>query len=168
MLGVGHPVMKHYRQDAFSNINQGDNFSYERSVFVDCTFLDCTSEGAQIDSTFVSCIFSNHDWYWCTGHSPIFVNCLFSDCDLRGSFYSASFIGCTFKGCRTGANNLGGKTEWTDCIVTDCVLIDTSLPLSNSTDIEQWPVLCRHIYLVILRLFVSMVLPNKLIHRTAV
>jgi len=137
MLVVGHPVMKHYRQDAFSNINQGDNFSYERSVFVDCTFLDCTSEGAQIDSTFVSCIFSNHDWYWCTGHSPIFVNCLFSDCDLRGSFYSASFIGCTFKGCRTGANNLGGKTEWTDCIVTDCVLIDTSLPLSNSTDIEQ-------------------------------
>ena len=121
--------MRHVLRQRFTGIKQGDNFSFESTIFVGCEFKDIVSEGAQIDSHFVKCSFDNVDWYWCIGHSPVFIDCDFNSCDLRGSFFSASFIECRFTGCNTGNDNLGGTTEWEDSVATQCTLVRTVLPI---------------------------------------
>jgi uncharacterized protein YjbI with pentapeptide repeats len=124
--------MMHWLRERFRGITQIENFDYESSVFVDCVFEDVVSEGAKIDSHFFRCTFDNVDWYWCTGFCPVFVECTFSNCDLRGSFYSASFVSCKFTNCNTGNNNLGGTTEWENCMATECTLVQTVLPIVST------------------------------------
>lgn len=121
--------MRHYIGRAYGEVTQSQKFDYTSAVFVDCSFTDMLSEGAEIDAVFVRCRFIKVDWYWCIGHGAIFIECQFSDCDLRGSFYCTSFVGCRFDRCNAGENNLGGATKWDNCLATDCVFVDTILPI---------------------------------------
>ena len=120
--------MRHRLRERYSGISQDQNFDYTDSVFIDCSFENVTSEGAEIESLFIRCSFDNVDWYWFMGHYCVFIECDFKKCDLRGSFFSTSFIGCKFTDCNTGDDALGGKTEWEDCVATECTFERTVLP----------------------------------------
>ncbi len=130
--------MKHFVGRTFSKVPQDGGLNYENAVFVDCLFDGCGSAGAQIEAVFVDCVFRDHDWYWCVGHSAVFVRRTFESSDLRGAFFTSSFIQCRFVRCQTGSDHLGGTTEWEDCQVSDCVLEETVLPLVKSRKEDGW------------------------------
>ena len=127
-------TIKHYLDKTFIEQTREDFNDFEDNVFVSCSFKDCSCEGAQISSVFVGCTFDTVNWYWCTGYRPSFINCTFRDCDLRGSLFGASFIRCEFDHCMTGVDNMGGDVEWEGALATDCVLIETELPIVPAAD----------------------------------
>jgi uncharacterized protein YjbI with pentapeptide repeats len=60
---------------------------WDDNYFKLCNFESFSIEGYVIGSDFVSCSFSNVDWYWGLFSGSNFISCTFRDCIFRGSSF---------------------------------------------------------------------------------
>jgi uncharacterized protein YjbI with pentapeptide repeats len=107
-----------------------DPASWSDHVFRYSAFAGISTEGAEIDSAFLSCKIDNCEWYWGLFNLAIFVEVTFEGCTFRGaSFAGCKFIECKFSNCQFLKDNLGGDCSfddvvWYGCSQTNC----TGLP----------------------------------------
>ena len=80
------------------------------NIFRYCEFSGFSVEGGHVDGVFLSCTFSDIDWYWGLFNGCVFVNCKFGKCVFRGTaFPDCLFVDCEFIDCQFLGDNLSGK-----------------------------------------------------------
>jgi uncharacterized protein YjbI with pentapeptide repeats len=107
-------------------------FDGEEKVFVDCTFIDATLEGAVLsDAVFVGCRFERVDFYWAQMFRTTFARCTFQEVDFRGAnMEAACFVTSTLDRCDFSQDNLGADTNlsgthFIESLQRDCKYSDT-------------------------------------------
>lgn len=99
---------------------------WDESHFKFCEFRDFSIDGQIICSDFVTCSFTNVDWYWGLFSASNFIDCRFSGCIFRGcGFPDSRFVDCKFTNCRFIEDNLGGPCDFTKAISYGCTMTDT-------------------------------------------
>ena len=104
-------------------ITQGSlpGIDWHSDFFKWCDFKGFSVEGEEVDSVFLSCSFSNVDWYWGLFHVCTFIICRFTDCVFRGSsFPDCKFVECIFTNCHFVQDNLGGNCKFDRAIAYSC------------------------------------------------
>ena len=70
---------------------------WDENHFKFCEFRDFSIDGQVICSDFVTCSFSNVEWYWGLFSASNFIDCEFSGCIFRGcDFPDSRFVDCKF------------------------------------------------------------------------
>lgn len=101
--------------------------SWADHIFRYCEFANILTEGADVDSAFLSCTIENCEWYWGLFNMAVFVDVKFNKCVFRGTAFSGSkFIDCVFTECVFLKDNLHSDCSFSDvawygCIQNDCV-----------------------------------------------
>jgi uncharacterized protein YjbI with pentapeptide repeats len=94
-------------------------------VFRFCTFegMQGLEErfGASIESCFLSCTFTECEWYAPFFSCALFFHTKFERCTFHGgSFAGCWFVGCEFDECRFERDNLGSSFTFNDVRWYDC------------------------------------------------
>jgi uncharacterized protein YjbI with pentapeptide repeats len=105
-------------------IINSENFNtvdWEEDCFKYCEFSGLSPEGEHITSDFISCKFTDIDWYWGIFNIVNFVECHFKNCIFRGTdFASCKFVECTFDNCQFIKDNLNGDCEFNESVAYNC------------------------------------------------
>jgi uncharacterized protein YjbI with pentapeptide repeats len=100
-------------------IGKGDvaEVEWDENHFKFCEFRRISIEGQAVCSDFVSCLFTNVDWYWGLFSGSNFIGCRFTDCVFAGcAFPQTRFIDCIFTNCRFTKDNLNASCDFSDTI----------------------------------------------------
>jgi hypothetical protein len=77
--------------------------------------------GPSIESCFLSCRFTECEWYAPFFNGALFFNTTFERCTFHGgSFASCWFVACEFDECRFERDNLGRSSTFDDVRWYDC------------------------------------------------
>ena len=107
----------------------------EESVFRYAVFSGMSFEGGHIDAAFLSCEFTNVEWYWGLFNICVFVGCRFNGCLFQGTnFAGCRFVDCVFEDCRFVKDNLDSEcsfenTQWYGSTQRNCEGLDSFLPV---------------------------------------
>jgi uncharacterized protein YjbI with pentapeptide repeats len=94
------------------------NVEWDEGYFKFCVFENFSVEGEVVSSEFVSCSFTNIDWYWGLFSGSNFIGCQFTDCSFAGTgFPDTRFVDCSLVNCRFIQDNLGGACELAETIM---------------------------------------------------
>jgi fluoroquinolone resistance protein len=106
-------------------INQGNYSSVEwdEGYFKFCEFDGFSVEASEVSSDFVSCSFTNLDWYWVLFNLANFIECRFTDCVFRGTtFAGVRFVDCHFTRCGFLKDNLNSDCSFPGTMAYRCVV----------------------------------------------
>lgn len=102
-------------QESFTDVTWDDEY------FKFCEFNGFSMEGETISSDFVSCKFTDIDWYWGLFTLANFVSCKFINCTFRGtSFTDARFFECEFTDCHFIKDNLDSECDFKGALAYGC------------------------------------------------
>jgi uncharacterized protein YjbI with pentapeptide repeats len=102
-------------QESLSDVTWDDEY------FKFCEFEGVSVEGETVSSDFVSCKFTDIDWYWGLFTLANFVNCKFINCTFRGtSFTDSRFFECEFTNCHFVQDNLNSECDFKGAVAYGC------------------------------------------------